>query len=122
MTEDLRERTGRDAMPRWLSGVLAGLVGGLAALLVQRLIFPPPALAQVDLAALVTAHIRDAGRTDLPQDQRAREAARFATRLHSETARLANEYHTILLAAPAVVAGVPDLTPVLRRRIEEDHP
>ncbi len=102
---------------------LAGTAGGLIALLVDRLVFPAPELARVDLAALITEQITHPGLAHLPDEDRSRHAARFAARfaarIEGEVRSLAKDYNVILLAAPAVVAGVHDLTPVLRTRLGE---
>ncbi len=98
---------------------LAGTAGGLIALLVDRLVFPVPELARVDLTALITDQITHPGLAHLSDEERSHQAARFAARIEGEVNNLAQDYNTILLAAPAVVAGVPDLTPVLRARLGE---
>ncbi len=105
-------------MPRWSVGLLLGLVGGLIALLVERIVFPPLTVAQVDLAGLVNEHVRHPDLMKLPDAEHSMDAARFAARLEQETANLARDYRVVILAAPAVVSGAPDLTPVLRQRIE----
>ncbi len=109
-------------MPRWTYSLLFGLAGGLVALLVERIVFPPLTVAHVDLAGLVNEHIRRPELMNLPEAERSMDAARFAARLEKETAKLAREYRVVILAAPAVVSGAPDLTAVLRKRIEEHAP
>lgn len=109
-------------MPRWTFGLLFGLAGGLIALLVERIVFPPVAVAQVDLNGLVNEHVQRPELMKLPDTERSRDAARFADRLEQETAKLSRDYHVVILAAPAVVAGAPDLTAVLRKRIAEPAP
>ncbi|MFA7606525.1 MAG: TrbI F-type domain-containing protein [Rhodocyclaceae bacterium] len=109
-------------MPRWIYGLLFGLAGGLIALLVERIAFPPLTVAQVDLAGLVNEHVRHPDLMKLPDAERSMDAVRFAARLEQETANLARDYRVIILAAPALVSGAPDLTPVLRQRIEAPTP
>ena len=109
-------------MPRWSHGLLFGLAGGLIALLVERVVFPPLTVAQVDLAGLVNEHVHRPELLKLPDAERSMDAARFAARLEQETANLAHDYRVIILAAPAIVSGAPDLTPVLRERMEEHSP
>ena len=105
-----------------VQSLLFGLAGGLIVCLVERMVFPRLAVAQVDLTGLVATHIRQRDLEKLPEAKRVDEAARFAVRLEQETARLAREYRAVLLAAPAVVAGAPDLTAVLRKRSAEPAP
>ncbi len=109
-------------MPRWSHGLLFGLAGGLIALLVERVVLPPLAVAQVDLTGLIDEHVRRPDLMKRPEAERSMDAARFAARLEQETASLARDYRVVILAAPAVVAGAPDLTAVLRKRIEEHTP
>lgn len=109
-------------MPRWSYGLLFGLAGGLIALLVERIAFPPLTVAQVDLAGLVNEHVHRPELMKLPDAERSVDAARFAARLEQETANLARDYHVVILAAPALISGAADLTPVLRKRIEAPSP
>lgn len=109
-------------MSRWLAGVLFGIAGGLIALLAERMLFPPPTAIQVDVAALVAEHIRRPELMKLSESERSMDAARFAARLEQETASLAGEYRAIILASPAVITGAPDLTAVLRKRLEDKAP
>lgn len=109
-------------MNRWLYGLLFGLAGGLIALLVERLVFPPLTIAKIDLTGLVNEHVRRPDLMKLPEAERSMDAVRFAARLEKETLELAREYRVVILAAPAVVSGAPDLTPVLRKRIEDRAP
>jgi len=109
-------------MPRWTYGLLFGLAGGLVALLVERIVFPPLTVAHVDLAGLVNEHVRHPELMKLPEAERSMDAVRFAARLEKETAKLAREYRVVILAAPAIVSGAPDLTAILRKRIEKYAP
>lgn len=103
---------------RVAGGIVCGVASALVALLAQRVLDPPMAFASVDLAALVSEHLQaDAASgtdTDVPAT-----AGRFAVRLDAETRRLADDYGVTLLAAPAVIAGMPDLTSVLRARLQD---
>ncbi|GAB4362296.1 MAG: hypothetical protein Kow006_33510 [Gammaproteobacteria bacterium] len=110
-------RTGR--WPGALAGLAGGLVGGAAVVLLVRLVTPPVALATVDLAAIVADQVKAlAEDTRTGQGEPAAAAGRFAERLAREARALSEDYGVIVLAAPAVVAGAPDLSPVLRRRLE----
>lgn len=109
-------------MHRWLAGLLFGLAGGMIAILVERVVFPPLTVAQVDLTSLVNEHVRHPDLMKRSEAERSMHAASFAARLEDETVKLAREYRVVILAAPAVVAGAPDLTAVLRTRIEARRP
>lgn len=109
-------------MVRWIQGMLFAIAGGLIALLAERMMFPPFAAIQVDVAALVSEHVQRPELMKLSEAERSVEAARFAARLEREIARLTHEYQAVVLAAPAVVTGAPDLTPVVRTRLEDKTP
>ena len=104
------------AIARMAGWTACGVIGALVTLLAQRVLDPPPAFAFVDLTTLVSEHMKaQAGSAaDLPT-----AAHRFAVRLETETRRLSEDYGVTLLAAPAVIAGAPDLTPVLRARLQD---
>ena len=102
-----------------LFGIACGIAGGIMALAAERLLAPPPALAKVDLAGIVSAHLKRPDLAELSDQERAEQAGRFAARLEQAVAALADEYDAVILSAPAVIAGAPDLTPVLRRRLQE---
>lgn len=107
---------------RWLFGLALGIIGGLLAVLAERVVFPPRTVAQVDLVALISEHVRGLDLTFLTEAERSLEAARFAARLEEETARLSQDYHAVIIAPPAVITGAPDLTEILRGRIAEKVP
>lgn len=109
-------------MSRWLAGVVFGIAGGLIVLLAERMLSPPPTIIQVDVASLVMEHIRRPDLMKLSESERSLEAARFAAHLEEETTRLAREYQAVILAAPAVIIGAPDLTAELRKRLDGKTP
>ena len=76
----------------------------------------------MDLAGLVNDHVRRPELMKLSEAERSMDAARFAARLEEETTKLAREYRVVILTTPAIVSGAPDLTSVLRKRIEEHTP
>lgn len=102
-------------LARATTWIVCGIAGGLVALLAQRVLEPPMAFAAVDLTALVTEHMK--AQASIGTDIGA-AASQFAVHLDKETKRLAEEYGVTLLAAPAVIAGIPDMTPLLRARLQ----
>lgn len=100
------------------SGLAFGLVGGLLALLVARLAFPPPTFIALDLAGVVKEQAQSlVAHQDMDDAGKAQASATFAKQLDVQSRAMAADYHAIVLAAPAVVGGVPDLTPELRQRV-----
>ena len=109
-------------MNRWYIVAIAGLVGGLVALFGERLLMAPPTSVKVDLNALVMEHLNRPELMKESDADRALDASHFADRLDREVVRLARDYNAVVFAAPAVVTGAPDLTAVLRKRLDEAAP
>jgi type-F conjugative transfer system protein TrbI len=105
-------------MSTWLLSLCAGVVGGLLGLTAERLIAPPPLLATVDLQQILAEHIESVGRRGLDKDAAAKDAAAYGAALQASLDELEREQHALLLPAPAVLRGAPDLTDALRERID----
>ncbi len=109
---------------RWLpkqavTGLMFGLVGGLLALLIARVTYPPPTFIALDLATLVGEQVQNlATRQDIGDAAKAQLSTAFAWQLDLQAKAMAADYHAIVLVAPAVVTGVPDLTAELRQRVQ----
>lgn len=103
---------------RYLAALALGLVGGLGVVVAERLLTPPTTIAAVDLSALVAERVTRPNVVDLPEAARLEDAARFAKLLEREVAEMARDHGALLIAAPALLAGAPDLTDVLRARLE----
>lgn len=101
-----------------ISGLAFGLVGGLLALLAARIAYPPPTFIALDLATLVGEQVHSlATRQDIGDAGKAQLSTAFAWQLDVQAKAMAADYHAIVLVAPAVVTGVPDLTAELRQRV-----
>lgn len=105
-------------MNDWMTSLCAGMVGGLLVLSVDRLIEPPQRLATVDLQQVLAEHIESVGLRNLGKEAAARDAAAYGAALQTSLDELEREQHTLLLTAPAVLRGAPDLTDPLRQRID----
>ena len=105
-------------MNDWMTSLCAGVVGGLLVLSVERLIQPPQPLATVDLQQILAEHIESVGLRQLDKDTAAKEAAAYGAAVQASLDELEREQHTLLLPAPAVLRGAPDLTDALRQRID----
>jgi type-F conjugative transfer system protein TrbI len=105
-------------MSEWTVALCAGLLGGLLAVAADRAIEPAPRLATVDLQQLLAEHIESVGRRGLDRDAAVKEAAAYAAALQTSLDELGREQHAVLLPAPAVLRGAPDLTDALRERID----
>ena len=103
------------------AGVLGGLVGAVAALvLMTRFDASEPSLATVDVVALIDAQ-SERLRTSAVAPDRASEAMQlWSTRLEATLARFAAERGLVLLARPALIAGANDLTDVIAQEMRND--
>lgn len=105
-------------MNEWTIALCAGMLGGLVTLAVDRWVEPPPRLATVDLQQILAEHIESVGLRHLDQDAAAKEAAAYGGALQASLDELEREQRALLLPAPAVLRGAPDLTDALRARID----
>ncbi len=105
-------------MSEWSIALCAGILGGLLAVAAERWIEPPPRLATVDLQQILAEHIESVGLHNLGKDAAARDAVAYGAALQASLDELEREQHALLLPAPAVLRGAPDLTDALRQRID----
>ncbi len=96
------------------------LVGAnVAAVTLWQIYNPAPRIVSLDLNGIVRAFIAETAESDLPDaDKRARTEA-FARDLETALRGLAARQHSIILAAPAVIAGAPDITEAVRKGLAE---
>jgi hypothetical protein len=104
-----------------LVGLVSGLMATLATLTAQAFAAPPALkLATVDVAGLVAAEVarlKDAGMEPAKAEA---YAALWGPLLDQALRDVAEEEALVLLVSPSVVAGAPDLTGVLRERLQHD--
>jgi type-F conjugative transfer system protein TrbI len=105
-------------MSEWTIALCAGVLGGLLAVAAERWIEPPPQLATVDLQQILAEHIESVGLRHLDSQAAAKDAAAYGAALQASLDELEREQHALLLPAPAVLRGAPDLTDALRQRID----
>ncbi|MDD3765466.1 MAG: TrbI F-type domain-containing protein [Nevskiales bacterium] len=99
-----------------LFSLCAGMLGGLVVVLWARSTTPPvPSFATVDLQAVLARQLSTVD-ADAPNPDR--NAARYAQALERSLDEIAQDNQRVLLSAPAVVRGAPDLTPALQAEIE----
>lgn len=96
----------------------AGALGGLAIVLAARWSAPAPAFAAVDLQSILSQRLATVSSQGLDATAAQRDAARFALALEHSLDELTVEHGAVLLSAPAVVRGVPDVTEALQRRLD----
>lgn len=99
-------------------GLIAGVIGGVTALVAEQVMFSPPVIARVDVSALIAERL-GADRVDIKDPE---QAAALGRALDRELAQLAKDYQAVLIEASALPAGAPDLTAVLRARLSAALP
>lgn len=102
-----------------LLSVCAGAIGGLFVVLAARFATLQTTLATVDLQKILSEHIAEVGNRNLDKDATVKEATAYADALQRSLDELAADQHLLILPAPAVLRGAPDLTEVLTRHIEQ---
>lgn len=98
-------------------GALGGAAGAGAVLVAQQLLFPAPAPATIDLARLIAAEARRADLARIEEREVAAAAVRAAARIRGAVSALAAERRLVVLVQGAAVAGAPDITPLVARRL-----
>jgi hypothetical protein len=104
-----------------LVGLISGVVAALSTLLVQSLLAPTPLkVATVDVTGLVTSEIARLQETGMDSAKAEAYAHVWGPLLDRSVQDIADEYGVVLLVSPSVVAGAPDLTAVLKERLDRE--
>lgn len=104
-----------------LVGLVSGIMATLATLTIQAFAAPPALkLATVDVAALVAAEVARLKDARMEPVKAEAYAALWGPLLDQALRDVAEEEALVLLVTPSVVAGAPDLTGVLRERLQHD--
>ena len=96
--------------------IVAVLAGSVTAMINDRLERPPLKIAVIDPAALVAEQLKqiEPGLDDATIQNRGQT---YAKRLDAAISHVAQQYNVVILVSPAVIAGAPDLTHEVRRRV-----
>jgi len=87
------------------------LVGAnIAANIVWEMYNPTPRLVTVDLGGIVRGFVAETAKSELPDDQKRARTQAFAKELDGTLQGLAARQGSIILTAPAVIAGAEDIT------------
>lgn len=98
--------------------LLSGFIGGIAVLAVQNAVVDPaPQIASVDVERLLMSRIKSLQKQGMKPEQAEGFAQQWGMQLAQAQQSLADEYGVVLVVGPAVIAGAPDLTDELERRI-----
>jgi len=104
-----------------LVGIVSGAIAALTVLAGQSLLAPPPLrVATVDINSLVLGEIERLQQSGMDPARAEAYAQLWGPLLDKSVRGIADEYGVVLLASPAVAAGAPDLTDVLKERLDRD--
>ena len=104
-----------------LVGLASGAVAALTVLAGQSLLAPPPVrVATVDIQSLVLGEIERLQQRGMDPARAEAYAQLWGPLLDKSVQAIADDYGVVLLASPAVAAGAPDLTDVLKERLDRD--
>lgn len=104
-----------------LVGFASGVMATLATLALQTLLAPPTLrLGTVDVDGLVSAEVARLRASGMEPAKAEAYAERWGPLLDRSLKDLAEEEAVVLLVSPSVVAGAPDLTGVLRERLQHE--
>lgn len=102
-------------------GVLAGVIGALVALIGESRLSPPPlSVATVDVRGLVAEEIERLQASGMDPAKAEAYATLWGPLLDKSVQTIADDFGVVLLVSPSVVAGAPDLTPVLKERLDNE--
>ncbi|MEX0709107.1 MAG: TrbI F-type domain-containing protein [Woeseia sp.] len=120
-TKERAPSTGVGIKMLWLAGLTGGVIAALSTLLGQSLMAPAPLkVATVDVTGLVTGEIARLQETGMDAAKAEAYAHVWGPLLDKAVQDIADEYGVVLLVSPSVVAGAPDLTAVLKERLDRD--
>jgi len=96
------------------------LVGAnIAANIVWEMYNPTPRLVTVDLGGIVRGFVAETAKSELPDDQKRARTQAFAKELDATLQGLAARQGSIILTAPAVIAGAEDITEAVKKGFNE---
>ena len=102
-------------------GLFSGLAAGLMTLSLQTLLFPAaPRVATVDVGGLLAGEIERLQESGVDEAKAEAYANIWGPTLGRSIQDIAQEYDVVLLASPAVAAGAPDMTEILKERLESE--
>ena len=104
-----------------LVGLVSGAVAALTVLAGQSLLAPSPQrVATVDIQSLVLGEIERLQQSGMDPARAEAYAQLWGPLLDKSVQGIADDYGVVLLASPAVAAGAPDLTDILKERLDRD--
>ena len=113
--------SGTGAKLMLLVGLISAVIAALSTLLFQSVLTPAPLkVATVDVTGLVTSEISRLQATGMDSAKAEAYAHVWGPLLDKSVQDIADEYGVVLLVSPSVVAGAPDLTAVLKERLDRE--
>ena len=100
--------------------IAALLIGAnIAATVLWKMYNPAPRLVTVDVNTIVRTFVAKTAKSDLPDAEKRARTEAFAKQLDTALQGLAARQHSIILTAPAVVAGADDITEAVKKGLAE---
>lgn len=104
-----------------LVGLVSGAIGALATIACLSLLTPPRLrLATVDVTGLVASEVARLQESGMEAAKAEAYAELWGPLLERSVQDIADEYGVVLLVNASVVAGAPDMTAVLKARLDHE--
>ena len=101
-----------------LLGLLLGIMMLAAGATLWNRCEPAPRLVSVDLNGIVRDFIAETASSDLPDEEKRARTRALAKKLEGVLQGLAERQQTIILTAPAVIAGAQDITEAVKEGLK----
>jgi len=105
-------------MKELFTGLFGGLIGAIIVVAVTSHYEESPSIATVDLVSLTSEKMTELAKSK-DEKQAKREIKIFGENIENKLAEMAADYKVSIVIKPMVVAGAPDLTMELKRRLND---
>lgn len=104
-------------MKALFQGLAGGVLGAILVVSVTSNFEEQPPVATVDLGTIMDDKVLELARSK-DQEKAKKELAQLGQRIDAALVSMSKEYEVPILIKPSVVAGAPDLTMELKRRLD----
>lgn len=103
---------------KYIFSFLSGLAGAIVFTLLYNSVYNQT-IGVVRMDELLVSHIETNGIKEMSTNEAEEMAEDFSVALDMSFKEVSEEYRVLLLVKPAVVAGAPDYTDIIKKRIKE---